>query len=157
MNKLIALTLVAGLAPFAFGAPLNQQTVTASVRVLNPITLKVTGGLNFGTLIVKDPSSSVSATITPTGSQTLNNAWAAVTNLFSAPSISGSADSSVTSVNLTYAPANTYGLTYSGLGPTTLSNNLGQLSAAQMYGTVTVAKGVTGSISGSITVTANYN
>lgn len=57
MNKLIALAIVAGLAPLAF-ADGNTATATAqsSVTILAPVKVTTSGALEFGKVVVTGPT-----------------------------------------------------------------------------------------------------
>lgn len=162
MNKLIALALVAGLAPLAFATDGNSASTTADAAVViyNPVTLTSTGKLDFGKLVITDPTSSASVTLDGAKTASYSNcaafngsvSGAAGANL-DVPIFSGTKDSDL-DVTVTHYSATmtdcTIVLTAPVIAKTSTSFNF------PVFGTLNIPAGMTGKKSGQVLVTVAY-
>lgn len=162
MNKLIALALVAGLSPFAF-ADGNSSTATAqaSVTILAPVTVTAKGSLQFGKVVVSAVPTTIaidsSAKISSADGNSVPYIHAGTTSI---PTFSITKDESAT-VDVAFTPtftAGTFTVDSAVLaGATSFAGSNGTAYADKpLYGSLYFKDLPHGTVTGSITITANY-
>jgi hypothetical protein len=163
MNKLIALALVAGLAPFAFADDGNSATISnvnAAVVIYSPVTLSATGKLDFGKVVITDTTQIASVALNGSKVATYTNcaafngtvsgAGGAVLNF---PTFTGTKDSSL-SVGVTSYSATMQDCTINLATPVVVQSGTG--FTFPVFGTLNIPVGITGSKSGLVSVTVAY-
>jgi hypothetical protein len=169
MNKLIALALVAGLAPFAFGTPLggNTASTTASVQVqvLAPVGVTTANTTSWGAIVADAFPCTVSISSSGTVLAVSGCDLFGGTNPLYTPSIGTFTVTKDTAdtVTVTFGTAVT-GIpgavfTYGGGISNQLTNYGGSqqtVPAAPIYGSLTLNNPGYGQLSGTITVSVSY-
>jgi hypothetical protein len=163
MNKLIALALVAGLAPFAFADDGNSATITnvpASVVIYSPVTLNYTGKLDFGQVVVTDTTKTATVALNASKVATYTNCAAfngtisgangAVLNI---PTFTGTKDASL-QVGVSSYSATMQDCTIALTQPSVTQSGIN--FSFPVFGTLTIPANVTGSKSGLVSVTVAY-